>query len=129
MLFPTCFPAVDPMTTDIHTQQQKSKIWKRYTRARHQQVLAGKTGAIFLCIALLLLVDGLVALMRTDTSRIDLLAGETASISGPLAVEAPVQGDVEARFIPGDTPLRFEVDGFFAGHWFGNGMWRGVFWE
>ena len=76
-------------------------------------------------VALLALFDGLIAEMRSGSNESRLLAGSSIVLSGPSALKNPVDSDLVARFVPPDSPLSFEMEGFFAGHWFGNGMWRG----
>ncbi|MBD5539470.1 MAG: hypothetical protein HDQ94_05695, partial [Desulfovibrio sp.] len=80
---------------------------------------------ILLAVALLGLFDGLLAEMRTGTSQLELLPGESLTLSGPAALKNPVSSDLVARVTPPDAPLRFTLEGFFTGYWFGNGMWRG----
>lgn len=92
---------------------------------RKQQLLAGKICAFFFLCALLALIDGLQTLLRTDTDEILLMAGQSDGISGPCPLQNPVSTDLEVRFTPADTTLRFELEGFFAGYLIGNGMWRG----
>lgn len=55
----------------------------------------------------------------------DLLPGEAISLSGPSALKNPLDSDVLIRFKPENAPLHFNLEGFFTGYWFGNGMWRG----
>lgn len=86
----------------------------------------GALAALFLCLAALVLVDGLVALMRAGSTRIELIAGRSESISGPVASKNPVPEDLRLRLTPETAPVEFRLEGFFPSYWFGNGMWRGV---
>ena len=80
---------------------------------------------LLLAVALLGLFDGLLAEMRGGSNRLELLPGESVTISGPAALRNPIASDLVARFSPPGAPLRFTLEGFFTGYWFGNGMWRG----
>ena len=86
----------------------------------------GAAASLLLCLAALTLVDGLVALMRSGSNRIELLAGQSERLSGPVASQDPVSGDMRLRLEPETAPVDFRLEGFFPSYWFGNGMWRGV---
>lgn len=86
----------------------------------------GVLSAILLCLAVLAMLDGLVALMRQGSWHMDLLPGQEEALSGPVATANPVAGDLRLRLDPEDAPLSFRLEGFFASYWFGNGMWRGA---
>ncbi|MDE7242201.1 hypothetical protein, partial [Desulfovibrio sp.] len=86
---------------------------------------AGLVSGILLAVALLGLFDGLLAEMRGGTNQLELLPGESLTLSGPAVLKNPVASDLVARMTPPDAPLRFSLEGFFTGYWFGNGMWRG----
>ena len=100
-------------------------LWPLWLSRRKQQLFAGKISAFFFLLAVLALADGLQTLVRTDTNEIVLLAGQSDGVSGPCPLQNPVTTDLQARFSPSDTELRFELEGFFAGYLIGNGMWRG----
>lgn len=98
---------------------QKAMVQKKWMR------LFGVTSAIFLAIALVALLDGLIAQMREGANELDILPGQIINLSGPAGLKNPVSTDLIARFEPPDSPLTFELEGFFTGYWFGSGMWRG----
>ena len=87
---------------------------------------SGALAALLLCLAALTLVDGLVALMRAGSTRIELIAGQSESLSGPVSSKNPVPEDLRLRLTPETAPVEFRLEGFFPSYWFGNGMWRGV---
>lgn len=101
------------------------KIWRQAQSSRSSQRFLGYVSGIFLFIALIALFDGLSAEMRKGSNAFDLLKGGEISISGPSALKNPVNSDIAYTFTPKDAPLKFELDGFYTGYWFGNGMWRG----
>lgn len=101
--------------------------WREAARriARRRR-LCGALAALCLCLAALALVDGLVALMRAGSTRIELIAGQSESISGPVASKSPVADDLRLRLTPETAPVDFRLEGFFPSYWFGNAMWRGI---
>lgn len=100
-------------------------LWHKALLARHRQKVFGLISGFFFAIALMALADGLVALMRAGTNELNLLPGETLTVSGPVAIKNPLPTDLRARFLPPDPALSFTLEGFFTGYWFGSGMWRG----
>lgn len=113
------------MTIPWETQDGQAVPWRNCVRVRQKQRVAGRASGLLLLLAVLLLLDGLLAVMRTDSGQVDLLPGQTVVLSGPVAVKTPRPGDVQVRFVPETASLQFVLEGFFTGHWFGNGMWRG----
>lgn len=105
--------------------QLNTPLWQACRQARRRQRLVGKVSAFLLAVALLGLIDGLLAEMRTGSNQVDLLPGEAISLSGPSALKNPLDSDMLVRFKPENAPLHFNLEGFFTGYWFGNGMWRG----
>lgn len=105
--------------------QLNTPLWQACRQARRRQRLVGKISAFLLAVALLGLMDGLLAEMRTGSNQVDLLPGEAISLSGPSALKNPLDSDVLIRFKPENALLHFNLEGFFTGYWFGNGMWRG----
>lgn len=105
--------------------QLNTPLWQACRQARRRQRLVGKISAFLLAVALLGLMDGLLAEMRTGSNQVDLLPGEAISLSGPSALKNPLDSDMLIRFKPENAPLYFNLEGFFTGYWFGNGMWRG----
>lgn len=101
------------------------RLWRSAAQARARQHGLGLISGVLLAVALMGLFDGLLAEMRAGANQLELLPGEAATISGPSALKNPVNSDIVARFTPPDAPLRFTLEGFFTGYWFGNGMWRG----
>ncbi len=102
------------------------KLWQTLCKTRSQQRSIGWLSAFLLAVALVGLIDGLLAHMRRGADLLELLPGDTLVLSGPLPLKNPVTNDLQARFLPEDAPLHFRLDEFFAGYWFGNGMWRGT---
>ena len=98
--------------------------WRQCLQIRARQRCWGLLCALLLGIALLGVVDGLQGLVRSGANSIDMLPGGSVSISGPLAIKNPVSSDLQARFTPETPSLAYDLEGFFAGYWFGNGMWR-----
>lgn len=103
-----------------------ANTWEACQEIRQRQHRLGLVCAVLLAVALLGLVDGLQGLMRSGANTLELLPGKTAALSGPLTIKNPVMRDIEVSFTPADAPLNFNLEGFFAGYWFGNGMWRGT---
>lgn len=104
----------------------ENPLWPKAIRERQRQRFFGTASGIFLALALLALLDGLIAQMRQGENLIQLLPGGETAISGPVAIPNPLESDLAAHFTPGDSPLEFQLEGFFSGYWFGNGMWRGL---
>ncbi len=100
--------------------------WDACQEIRQRQRKLGMVCAVLLAIALLCLVDGLQGLMRSGATVLELLPEKSAALSGPLTIKNPVTRDIEVSFVPANAPLSFTLEGFFAGYWFGNGMWRGI---
>lgn len=103
----------------------QNPLWRQAAGERLRQRFLGRISGILLAIALAALFDGLLAQMRVGHQELDLLPGESITISGPVALRNPLASDIIASFAPEGAPLRFELDGFFTGYWFGSGMWRG----
>lgn len=99
--------------------------WDACLGVRARQRFWGTVCAVLLALALLALVDGLQGLARNGSDVLELLPGDSVSLSGPLTVKNPVNNDLRVRFTPQNSLLSYELEGFFAGYWFGNGMWRG----
>lgn len=102
------------------------KLWQASRKTRSRQRVFGWFSAFLLAVALIGLIDGLLAQMRTGSDFLELLPGDAVVLSGPLPLKNPVTGDLQAQFLPDTAPLHFQLDEFFAGYWFGNGMWRGT---
>lgn len=101
-------------------------LWQASRKIRSRQRGLGRLSAFLLAVALVGLIDGLLAQMRTGSDFLELLPGDAMVLSGPLPLKNPVTSDVQAQFLPGNAPLHFRLDEFFAGYWLGNGMWRGT---
>lgn len=103
----------------------ENPLWLQARFYRKYQRFFGYLSGFLLAVALISLFDGLLEQMRQGSYELDFLPGQAMTISGPVALKNPVNSDVIARFSPQDSPLRFDLEGFFTGYWFGNGMWRG----
>lgn len=101
-------------------------LWRQCRALRKNQKRLGGICALLLLTALLGMFDGLQGVMRSGASMLDLLPGGSAALSGPLSIKNPVHSDLQTRFSPDGAPCSFHLEGFFAGYWFGNGMWRGT---
>jgi|MucameStandDraft_1065616.scaffolds.fasta_scaffold00807_11 hypothetical protein len=101
------------------------QLWQKAANSRTAQRFLGYISGFFLLVALVSLFDGLTAEMRQGATTLDLLRDGEIVISGPSALKNPVTSDLGHAFSPKDAPLQFELDGFYTGYWFGNGMWRG----
>lgn len=112
---------------DLHMQTVlDDDTWDACQNIRQRQRKLGMACAVLLAVALLCLVDGLQGLMRSGATVVELLPEKSAALSGPLTIKNPVTRDIEVSFTPSNAPLSFTLEGFFAGYWFGNGMWRGT---
>lgn len=107
------------------TLQFSTPLWNACRQTRQRQRLVGKVSALLLAVALLGLIDGLLAGMRAGSDQVEILSGQAVPLSGPSALKNPLNSDVQVRFTPENAPLHFNLEGFFTGYWFGNGMWRG----
>lgn len=103
----------------------KSQGWQDCLQTRARQRYWGALCALLLCFALMGMFDGLQGLARSGADVIEMLPGGSLSISGPLTIKNPVNSDLKAQFTPANPALIYDLEGFFAGYWFGNGMWRG----
>lgn len=103
----------------------QNPLWGEAKINRQYQRLFGRIAGLFLAIALISLFDGLIAQMRAGSNELELLPGQSLTLSGPSALKNPVTSDLKYQFSPHDAPIKFELEGFFTGYWFGNGMWRG----
>ena len=103
-----------------------ASTWESCQDIRQRQHKLGMVCAVFLVVALLGLVDGLQGLMRSGATTLELLPGKSAALSGQLTIKNPVMRDIEVSFTPANVPLTCNLEGFVAGYWFGNGMWRGA---
>lgn len=102
-----------------------TELWQALRRHRRLQRFWGGCSALLLAAALLGLLDGVQALMRLGADHLEMLPGGSETLSGPCPFKNPLSSDMEVRFTPENAPLSFSLEGFFAGYWFGNGMWRG----
>lgn len=103
----------------------ENPLWPKAGVERNYQRLFGAISGVLLAIALICLFDGLLAHMRQGSNDFRLLPGQAITVSGPAVLKNPVNSDLVARFSPENCPLRFDLEGFYTGYWFGNGMWRG----
>lgn len=89
------------------------------------QKALGWLAAALLLAGFAALADGLAAEMRRGPNRLDVLPGSVTPLSGPIPVKQAEPADFFVRGGPPDGQVRLELDDFFAGYWFGSGMWRG----
>jgi hypothetical protein len=85
--------------------------------------LVGRISACFCTLAVLLLADGLQALMRNDFNHVDLPLGGQVLISGAMPLHAKDHTDVIAS-IEGHDGISFTLLTSFKGLGFGAHMWR-----
>jgi hypothetical protein len=91
--------------------------------ALHKARLIGLVSACFFLLTVLLVADGLQALMREDFNRINLPLGGQVLISGAMPLQAKAHTDIVA-VIEGLDGLSFTPLTDFKGLWFGAHMWR-----
>ncbi|WP_298033383.1 hypothetical protein [uncultured Desulfovibrio sp.] len=106
-------------------QQSTTPLRDACRQTRQRQRLVGRVSALLLAVALLGLIDGLLVGMRAGSDHVEILSGQAVFLSGPSALKNPLNSDVQVHFTPENAPLHFNLEGFFTGYWFGNGMWRG----
>lgn len=104
---------------------KENPLWLRAGSYRNSQRFFGIISGILLACAMIALFDGLLAQMRQGANELELLPGQALTLSGPAVLKNPLASDLVAAFRPAGAPLEFELEGFFTGYWFGNGMWRG----
>ncbi len=115
------------MPEDVYSPLLETGDWKLYSQGRARQRRAGLLAAVLLVLSFTVLVDGLVSRMIGGGSfRLEMLAGTSEPVSGPMGATTPSAEDMRAFPIPADAPIDFEFDGFFSSYWFGTGMWRGT---
>lgn len=100
-------------------------FWQQLPVLKERQRRTGLLAALVLGLAVLVLVDGLQALMRSGSYHLDIVAGQGTMLSGPVGIDKPRDSDLLVSVGPEGAPVGFRLDGFFASYWFGNGMWRG----
>lgn len=100
-------------------------FWQTLPALKERQRRTGLLAALVLGLAVLVLVDGLQALMRSGSYHLDIVAGQGTMLSGPIGIDKPRDSDLLVSVSPEGAPVSFRLDGFFASYWFGNGMWRG----
>ena len=98
--------------------------WQICRQTRMRQRYWGALCALLLGFVMLGMLDGLQGLARSGADVIEVLPGGSVAISGPLTIKNPVNSDLKAQFTPENSTLAYDLEGFFAGYWFGNGMWR-----
>jgi hypothetical protein len=85
--------------------------------------LGSKLGALFCCLALATLLDGLIAQFLEPANVIKALPGDTVEVNGPLSREVQSVQDLvywtEADF------LSLKVEELHKGYFLGGDMWRG----
>ena len=101
-----------------------SRGWQSCLQTRMRQRFWGAICAMLMGFVMLGMLDGLQGLARSGADVIEVIPGYSVPISGPLTIKNPVNSDLKAQFTPQSTALVYDLEGFFAGYWFGNGMWR-----
>lgn len=101
-----------------------SRGWQNCLQTRMRQRFWGAICAMLMGFVMLGMIDGLQGLARSGADVIEVLPGYSVPISGPLTIKNPVSSDLKAQFTPQSNSLVYDLEGFFAGYWFGNGMWR-----
>lgn len=99
-----------------------NSFWQALPALKERQRRTGLLAALVLGLAVLVLVDGLQALMRAGSYHLDIVAGQGTMLSGPIGIDKPRDSDLLVSVTPEGAPLSFRLDGFFASYWFGNGM-------
>ncbi|MDO5484230.1 MAG: hypothetical protein Q4F27_04910, partial [Desulfovibrionaceae bacterium] len=94
-------------------------------RLRSVQQYSGLCSALILLAAVLAMLDGLQAVVRGSAYRLDMIPGESRSLSGPCPAVTPAPSDLLVQIGPQGAPLHFHFEDFFASYWTGTGMWRG----
>lgn len=105
---------------------RQNPLWRQAQRARWNQHFFGCVSGILLAAALLALFDGLIAQLRQGGNELEFLPHQAMTVSGPAVLKNPLASDLVARFTPAGAAFVFELEGFYTGYWFGNGMWRGL---
>ncbi len=93
------------------------RIWKL-------QRGSGVMAAIFLTVALLMLLDGLRSGIF-GSSQVRLAPGEVYAVSGPMPPKTERIEDFVIADTAEDGSLSLVPEGIYTGYWFGGGMWRG----
>jgi len=84
--------------------------------------ITGQVGALILCLALALAVDGMIAGGRKDPRAFDLVPGESLVLSDVMPRGADKLEDL--RFQANDPRLAPHFFETFSGFWLGGTMWR-----
>ncbi|MDO5536001.1 MAG: hypothetical protein Q4F72_00520 [Desulfovibrionaceae bacterium] len=115
------------MPDDAFSPILQTSDWQLYSQGRARQRLTGLVAAVLLILAFAVLVDGLLSRMLGGGSfRLEMVAGTSEPISGPMGSKPASESEVRAFPIPMDAPISFDFEGFFSSYWFGTGMWRGT---
>ena len=92
-----------------------NSFWQALPALKERQRRTGLLAALVLGLAVLVLVDGLQALMRAGSYHLDIVAGQGTMLSGPIGIDKPRDSDLLVSVTPEGAPLSFRLDG----------MWRG----
>ncbi len=93
------------------------------TQAVRWRTLVGKAGALFALLAMLSVVDGLVAQFREPANLIRMLPGETVDVNGPL--RQAVSNLKDMTYTSTSEHLSLTFDALHRGYFLGGDMWRG----
>ena len=91
-----------------------NSFWQALPALKERQRRTGLLAALVLGLAVLVLVDGLQALMRAGSYHLDIVAGQGTMLSGPIGIDKPRDSDLLVSVTPEGAPLSFRLDGFFA---------------
>lgn len=83
---------------------------------------AGLVGALILCLALALAVDGMIAGGRKNPNAFDLLPGQSIALSDTMPRGAEKLNDIVPA--PSDPRLGVSLTETFSGFWLGGTLWR-----
>jgi len=93
------------------------------TQAARWRNYAGKAGALFALLAMLSVVDGLIARFREPADVIKVLPGESANLNGPLGEE--VRGVQDLTYTSDSEHLTLTFAALHKGYFLGGAMWQG----
>ncbi len=93
------------------------------TRIARWRNYAGKVGALVALLAMLSVLDGLIARFREPADLIRALPGDTVEVNGPLRQAVPSLRDM--TYTSTSEHLSLTFDALQRGYFLGGDMWRG----
>lgn len=87
-----------------------------------QRRLCGQIGCALMLLLLAALIDGMVAGGLKDPNRLDVLPGQTVSLSEQLPRGAEKLNDIVLR--PSDPRIALHLKETYSGFWMGGAIWR-----